>query len=72
MYAVYMQNYNVTVLFKEKNPIYTKEQTLYSTEICEVQKHPYISVFLLDNITIVNNKFHHLFAVIVLLCDCGI
>lgn len=54
MYAVYMQNYNVTVLFKEKNPIYTKEQTLYSREIWEVQKHPYISVFLLDNITIVN------------------
>lgn len=72
MYAVYMQNYNVTVLFKEKNPIYTKEQTLYSREIWELQKHPYISVFLLDNITIVNNKFHHLFAVIVLLCDCGI
>lgn len=54
MYAVYMQNYNVTVLFKEKNPIYTKEKTLYSGEIWEVQKHPYISVFLLDNITIVN------------------
>lgn len=54
MYAVYMQNYNVTVLFKEKNPIYTKEQTLYSREIWEVKKHPYISVFLLDNITIVN------------------
>lgn len=54
MYAVYMQNYNVTVLFKEKNPIYTKEKTLYSGEIWEVQKHPYISVFLLDNITIGN------------------
>lgn len=54
MYAVYMQNYNVTVLFKEKNPIYTKEQTLYSREIWEVKKHPYISVLLLDNITIVN------------------
>lgn len=67
MYAVYMQNYNVTVLFKEKNFIYTKEQTLYSREIWEVQKHSYISVFLLDNI----NKLYHLSVVIVLLCDCG-
>lgn len=56
MYAVYMQNYNVTVLFKEKKSyIYTKEQTLNSREIWEVQqKYQNISVFLLDNITIVN------------------
>lgn len=56
MYAVYMQNYNVTVLFKEKKSyIYTNEQTLNSREIWEVQqKHQNISVFLLDNITIVN------------------
>lgn len=42
-------------LKKKKSYIYTKEQTLNSREIWEVQqKHQNISVFLLDNITIVN------------------
>lgn len=45
MYAVYMQNYNVAVLFKEKKSyIYTKEQTLNSREIWEVQQN--IKTFL--------------------------
>lgn len=42
-------------LKKKKSYIYTKEQTLNSREIWEVQeKYQNISVFLLDNITIVN------------------
>lgn len=40
---------------KKKSYIYTKEQTLNSREIWEVQqKHQNISVFLLHNITIAN------------------